>query len=137
MRGASSAELDVGLTDDAAPLFHLRRYEGAEFLRRVLPELDVERVQAIDHVTLLEQRVQAAVELSDDLGGRAGGNEDAIPLIGLEIGEGVCNCRQIGERAQPALARMPDRADRAALDVADRRCAVREEEFDLATDQIV
>ena len=62
--GAASAELDVCLTDDAAPLFHFRRHKGAELLRRVFPELDVECVQAVDHVALAsEQWVRRVIVL--------------------------------------------------------------------------
>ena len=59
------------LAHDAAPLLHLGGHERAEFLRRVLTRLDVELFQSLRDVGLLDHRVQAGIELGDDLGRRA------------------------------------------------------------------
>src|SRR5215468_3610756 len=70
---------DIGLAYHASPLLHFRRHEGAKLLRRILARLDVELLEARGDIALSQHRVQAGIELADDLRGRSSGHEHAVP----------------------------------------------------------
>src|SRR5262249_8836006 len=58
---------DIGLAHHASPFLHFRRHEGAKLLRRILAGLDVELLEARGDIALSQHRVQAGIELADDV----------------------------------------------------------------------
>src|SRR6476646_11828020 len=115
-----SPQGDIRLAHHAFPLLHLRLDEGAKVLRRVLAELDVERVESIDHLLLPQYRVQARVELGNDRGRGSGRYEYAVPFVSLEPGQRLRNGWNLRQSAQPPPPGMRDGSQCAALDVSYR-----------------
>src|SRR5262245_21070098 len=116
VRATSSAEPDVCFLDHLAPQSHLLLHEGPEFLRRCGADINIELLEAAHDIRITKRGIKPAIERLHDLAGRATWHENAVPLVRLEARQRFRCGRNVRQTGEPALSRMRDGFDLAALD---------------------
>src|SRR5579871_340196 len=109
----------MGFLYHLAPTLHLILDESAEFVRRGRPAIDVELLEALLDLACADRFVDRAVEGPYNVRRRAVRDEHAVPFVGLEAGQRVRGRWNVRQAFQPALARVRDGLQLAALDQAD------------------